>query len=291
MPPTGPTAPVYVRGSVLQADKVAAPKKIVAGESVTYTITVYNGADYDVRDVILTDTLPMGFTFEEMISSKPSGLGSPVGETTLVWEIPGTIEKNGGEFVIVFKAQTATEDEGMFSATYYNQLNARAVNIDTQETVIVPSTGPIAPVDVVGLSPVRADKDVTPKQIEAGESVTYTIILDNNATMQRTLRITDTLPVSFTLDQPISPTTVVLPLHSLNGHQQVVWDGVKVGPQSQRRLTFRVKTDSDIEIGRYENSLQVGVGPFVQPKQPGLAPVQIIETVRKIYLPLVIRKF
>ncbi len=257
--------------------KEAEPDNIQAGDLTTYTITLYNGKSDDLEQVVITDTLPVGFAFDSMVSSSPD-VGEPtVDESTLVWALPENvdIDKDGGKLEIIFRART--ESEGMFSGRYYNHVDAFAINASTQDIVAMPPTGPTAPVYVDGLPTVEIDKAVTPGQIMAGDSVTYTITLYNEADTLRTLRITDTLPTDFMLAQAISPTTVVT-TSVAGGREQLVWEGVDIGGQSWQTLTFRARTTWDISAGLlYYNAVQVGFDSFVLPEQPKLAPVQVVE--------------
>jgi uncharacterized repeat protein (TIGR01451 family) len=257
--------------------KDASPDNIQPGDVTTYTITLYNGKSDDLEQVAITDTLPVGFTFEDMVSSSPSAGDPAVDNTTLVWQLPEDIEieGDGGKLEIVFRARA--DSEGMFKGTYYNQVDAFAVNASTQDVVVMPPTGPTAPVYVDGLPTVEAGKTVAPEQILAGESVTYTITLYNEADAPRTLRITDTLPSDFMLESPISPTTVMT-ASGAGGRQQLVWDSISIGAQAWQTLTFRAGTAVDIPAGLlYYNAVQVGFDSFVLPERPKLAPVQVVE--------------
>jgi uncharacterized repeat protein (TIGR01451 family) len=192
MPPTGQTAPVFVESLPMRAEKTAAPGQIMAGESVTYTITLYSGPDYDIRDIVITDTLPVSFTFEAMVSSSPA-VGDPTGDTTLVWTFPGTIAKDGGTLRIVF---TARADETMSSGTYYNhQLEARAVNAETQETVRMPPTGPLAPVAVESLP--RVDLTIMNPRLSSTElALSETLRISMTVYNSGTLAITQDFDVA-----------------------------------------------------------------------------------------------
>ncbi len=256
--------------------KVVEPESIRAGEAVTYTIRLYNGALYDIQPVVITDTLPAGFFFDGMVS--PSTLQPTISGQQLVWTLPSKVNKNGGTFNIVFRARTLTEAQGMFTGKYYNDLVAFARRADTQEVVEVPPTGPTAPVYVEGLPTVEMVKTATPRTVTQGGAVVYDIVLHNQSPQSRVLQITDTLPVSFTVAQLISPTQALVSY--VGNQQQIAWRDVVIGGQSTLTLTFRARVDANTIPGRYSNVVQLQIGEFVLPPAQPTAHVWVIEIPR-----------
>ncbi len=256
--------------------KVVQPESILAGEAVTYTIRLYNGALYDLQPVIITDTLPLGFFFDGMIS--PSSLQPTISGQQLVWTLPVKVNKNGGVYDLVFRARTLTEAEGMFTGKYYNDVVAFARRADTQEIVQVPPTGPTAPVYVEGLPTVEMVKTATPSTVAQGRSVVYKISLHNQSPMSQVLQITDTLPISFTLAELISPSQALV---GYVGHQQqIAWRDVVINGQEWLTLTFRANVDGNLSPGRYSNVVQLQIGEFVLPPSQPTAHVWVVELPR-----------
>ncbi len=256
--------------------KVADPETILAGEAVTYTIRLYNGALYDIQPVIITDTLPAGFSFEAMIS--PLTLQPTISGQQLVWTLPTKVSKNGGVYDIVFRARTLTEAQGMFSGKYYNDVVAFARDANTQAVVEVPPTGPTAPVYVEGLPTVEMVKTATPNTVVQGRDVVYAISLHNESPVARVLQITDTLPISFTLAELISPTQAVDGY--VGNQQQIAWRDVLINGQEWLTLTFRVNVDGNLTPGRYSNIVQLQIGEFVLPPSLPTAHVWVVELPR-----------
>lgn len=254
--------------------KVAEPTSILAGEATTYTIRVYNGAIYDIQNVVVTDTLPLGFSFEEMVS--PPTLQPIIDGQQLQWTIP-SIAKNGGVATIVFRARTATEAEGMFTGKYYNDIIATAQQV-SGDPVEVPPTGPTAPVYVDGLPTVEVHKTATPQTVVQGQDVVYQITLHNEAETGRTLQITDTLPTHFTLVELIDPTQATTSY--VGDQQQIIWHDIPIGGQSWVTLTFRARADDQAPPGRYGNVVQVQIDAFALPPSQPMANVWIVELPR-----------
>ncbi|MBN2391435.1 MAG: DUF11 domain-containing protein, partial [Anaerolineae bacterium] len=253
--------------------KVVDPESILAGEATTYTIRLYNGALYDIQPVIITDTLPVGFSFDGMVS--PPDLLPTIDGQQLEWTLPTKVNKNGGIYEIVFRARAATEAEGMFTGRYYNDIIASAKRADTGDPVEVPPTGPTAPVYVDGLPTVAVDKTATPNTVIAGQDVVYNITLYNEAPTARVLQITDTLPTNFALAELIDPTAATTSY--VGDQQQIVWHDISIGGQMSRTLTFRAHVATEAPPGRYGNVVQIQIDAFVLPPSQPMANVWVVE--------------
>ncbi len=250
--------------------KEAAPEAIYAGDLVTYTITLFNGEAYKLGNIVITDTLPAGFTFDSMVS--PAGL-TPQGTTTLVWRILGTLN-SGSPYVIRFRARANTEAQGMFTGVYYNEMSAGAWNDQTKKPVLIPPTGPTAPVHVQGRPAVVVDKTASVSQILPDEDLIYTIGLYNEADEAVTLQVTDTLPLYFTLAEALTPTQAIT--SDLGNQQLVSWQNLTIAPTSRLTLTFRAHVAAEAKPGGYYNQVQVQINEFVTPVVPKLARVEVL---------------
>jgi uncharacterized repeat protein (TIGR01451 family) len=134
VPPTGNIAPVKVKGlPTLNLSKSVTPAIVPTGRSVTYTLALDNPDPSDPVTARVTDTLPGGFTFAEMISGPaPLATGSQV-----VWDL--TVPSDTIQLISFRAAVDASAPNG----TYYNQLDGSSPQIVFQ------GTGPTAPVGVV----------------------------------------------------------------------------------------------------------------------------------------------
>lgn len=231
--------------------KVVDPETVTAGESVVYTITLYNGAEYDLRNVRITDTLPAGFTYAGMVSGIPPAQTNP-----LVWITAGPLKK-GESLVLVFRATTNAQ---MPSGRYYNRVSGRAEKgVAPYDPVVVPDTGDTAPVYVHGIPTVELAKSVEPQEVRAGGTVTYTITIYNDTDAPQTVRLTDTLPLSLTWAGMIEGPAPVMT------SPVVVWDSLSVGANQTVTLRFRATVDRIARSGTHYNHLEGRTGPFVLP--------------------------
>lgn len=246
--------------------KVAGPETVVAGESVVYTITLYNGSDqYDLRNLRITDTLPAGFTYAGMVSGPPPAQTNPP-----VWITAGPLRK-GDSLVLVFRATTNAQ---MPSGRYYNRVSGYAEKaVAPYDPVVVPDTGDTAPVYVQGIPTVELAKRVEPQEVRAGGTVTYTVTVYNDTDVPQTVRLTDTLPLSITWAG-----TIEGPAPAMTS-PVVVWDSLSVGVNQTVTLRFLAAVDRLAHSGTYYNHLDGRIGSFALPPLEA-APLTILEIPR-----------
>jgi large repetitive protein len=165
VPATGDIAPVKVKGlPTLNLSKSVTPAVVIAGRSVTYTLSLHNPDPSDPVTARVTDTLPSGFTFAEMISGPaPLVTGSQV-----VWalDVPSDTTQ-----VISFRAviSSSTPD-----GIYYNQLDG------SSSQIVFPGTGATAPVLVQQpIYDVQVAKSDAAYTATIGSETVYTIRYTN----------------------------------------------------------------------------------------------------------------
>jgi len=232
--------------------KVAEPTTVMTGQTVVYTITLYNASGAPIRNIRITDTLPAGFTYQATIAGTPPVLTSPV----VIWAIAGPVN-NGERIVLAFRARVGND---LASGRYFNRVSGYAEKaVSPYDPVLVPDTGDTAPVYVQGIPTVQRTKTVEPNEVRAGGEVTYTIVLYNESDSPQTLRLTDTLPVSVTwaglLEGPAPVMTSPV----------VVWDNISVGVNQTVTLRFRAAVDRLARSGTFYNRLDARAGTLVLP--------------------------
>jgi uncharacterized repeat protein (TIGR01451 family) len=98
------TASVIIPGAVLSLDKDVSPSTVSIGKLVTYDVTISNTSDHESALAVVSDTLPSGFTFEEMDPSSDISQ-DPVGSTgTIVWTGPFTVPQSG-EIHLIYRVR------------------------------------------------------------------------------------------------------------------------------------------------------------------------------------------
>jgi uncharacterized repeat protein (TIGR01451 family) len=246
--------------------KDVSPEEVKAGEVVTYTINLFNGTnDKILSNILLTETLPGGFTFLETVEGPPE---IAVQGQQVKWLVADPLEKND-RLQIVFRARTGEE---LVSGDYYNpHVSVYAEDQDTGELVDISDIANAAPVYVAGIPTVMVRKTAHPSRITAGERVTYTLSLFNEMDTAQTIALTDTLPHYFTYDAHVAGATP----NVLSGHPtRLVWPSLHIEPQETITMAFRVHSERMTPSGKHYNRLETLVGGFYF-DHPNLAPVSV----------------
>ena len=251
--------------------KVVAPKEARIGETVLYTITVYNGSSDKLYNFRITDTLPSGLSYDGMTAGpSPTWITPTADGEMLVWEI-GSLLNPQYELNLAFRAAIADD---LYSGLYYNNLTGEAVNYDTGDRVILPPAEHTAPLRIHGKPSGEIEKTVSPASAMAGEVVTYTISLHSMADLSYTVQLTDTLPPSLTFESAVSsPAPTVL--QGADGRQRLVWSVDEIAPDERRDFIFRARIDRLAGGGTYCNDVAFQMGEYPQPTQTGLACLEV----------------
>ncbi len=240
--------------------KAANPDHIAAGDTTTYTIMFNNGSEDKLESIIITDTLPDGFTYTHMI--EPSALVPTINGQQLVWELQGEL-KTGQTYQLIYGVTTSNK---LYSGLYLSSLEAAAQNAVTNELVEVPSTDEAGPVTVQGEPQVLADKTAKPSTVGADEIVTYTLTLFNETTMPQQIILTDTLPMSFSFVAPVGGTA--MPQVVSGEREEVVWTNLgTIQPNQKLTLVFQARSSYLVKTGIYCNDVQVKMGDKLLPKR------------------------
>jgi uncharacterized repeat protein (TIGR01451 family) len=256
-------APVTVLPGVGLLKEVDRPSAI-AGESVVYTITLVNISSGAINNVRITDTLPTGFVFQQVVAGD---VPAPASTNPLVFtlsNVPNSAPNN--RKTIVFRVTIPLTQP---SGTYYNNVSATA-----NEISIAP-TGPIAPVIVSGVPALSMSKSVVPATVIAGREVTYTIHLENTDDNEAVVnaRITDTLPANFSYVAMVSgpnPTLVA---------GKPVWTNINVSPGGSLDLVFRALVSPSAADGLYFNRVDGSSGSIVFNGTGDTAQVNVVSPV------------
>jgi uncharacterized repeat protein (TIGR01451 family) len=233
-------APVTVVPGV-GLDKVVSPGPVANGDSVVYTITVVNLSGANIDNVVVSDTLPSGFSYEATVSGSPPTTTSP-----LVWPL-GTVQ-NGDNHKVVFSFRARvwiSEPSGI----YYNRVNA------TSPSINIPATDDIAPVQVnstIGPHPdLILSKSDGRGAVTIGDIVTYTVFYTNSGDAPASgIVLTESPPgnISFVGGSAwalIAGNRFTLTVPDLSMNQSA-------------SVTFSVQIMGAAPDGRYTNTVQIG---------------------------------
>jgi uncharacterized repeat protein (TIGR01451 family) len=191
-----------------------------------YTITVNNTSAYTdtARNLVITDTLPAGVTFQSA-SSSCDGSAAP----SVRCELSSLAPNASATFTIAVEAPDVTYPD---VATLSNVVTVNAFEFDPDETNnTYTETITVIPAADLWVS----EKLATPAEVEAGEVFTYSITVGNTGPSLATdVRVTDVLPsqvrfVATGLDSNCSAsstaagaTVTCLPGNILSGNEKIV---------------------------------------------------------------------
>ena len=152
------------------------------GDIVTYTITVTNKGEAVVTNLVVTDALPSGLTYNTV--SPSDGIW-----TAPNWNI-GTLQPNEQETIII-KAMVGLDQGGQTIintiSNSQDQIDSNITQDDFTATITVTSAD---------LAVVKTVSNATPNE---GDTITYTIVLTNNGPSTATgVSLIDNLPVGVT---------------------------------------------------------------------------------------------
>ncbi len=184
--PTGTDATLTVTASAdLSITKSDNPDPVLPGDTLTYTVTVNNAGPSDATDVVVTDTLPAGVTFDSTSGCAEDPAGVPTCSL-------GTIAAgDSASYTVTVTVDAATSGVITNSVSVTSNTpdpNARN-NTDTEDTTVTPS-------GTADLSIVKSDN---PDPVLPGDTLTYTVTVSNAGQADAAdVVVTDTLPAGVT---------------------------------------------------------------------------------------------
>lgn len=125
--------------------KWVTPSTVAPGGTVNYSINLTNTGSTDAIGVVITDTLPPGFSYQSGSTSGATTSNPSINGQILTWSGPFTVAANGGTLALVFKATAASLTDTL--EIFYNNVFATSTNAP------IPSTGDTAPVTVAAAPP------------------------------------------------------------------------------------------------------------------------------------------
>ncbi|TCC27359.1 DUF11 domain-containing protein [Kribbella speibonae] len=180
------TGTVTVTPGAAKADLVVAKetltKPVVAGEPITYRITVHNDGPSDSQKVVLTDAVPSALTGVAADSSA----GSCTVDSAQVQCALGTLTAGSTATVTV---------TGTVSAKAIGQLtNSATASSSTPDPDASNNTGRTTD-DLIARADLAITKTAQPVPVHAGRPVTYTLTVTNNGpSAAQSVKVTDPVP-------------------------------------------------------------------------------------------------
>lgn len=212
-----------VVGPFINVSKTTQPYASI-GDVLTYTIPVTNSSDQPMTNVSLIDTLPNGVTYDPntLVIDGVTTPGQAPPNITLTNLAPGQTT------TVVFKVVVTTLPNP-------NPMNNQAIAQATSQGSTV-SSQPTSAITTVNYAPLDITKSVDSSQVIGGETLTYTIVVDNPGnTTANNVVLFDSIPASTTYVNG-----------SLTGAVGAPSTGIvlgSVGPGQVNTITFQVTVD------------------------------------------------
>ncbi|MEL4319681.1 hypothetical protein WJX64_11765 [Leifsonia sp. YIM 134122] len=167
------------------------PATVVAGRTLTYSITAANNGLSDAVDVVVTDVLPAGVVATSVASTRGTcTLGATV-ECAIPSLPAGLLGAPGATAVITIQA-TVDGDTAIGTATNTASVSSATADADPSNNSASADT------EVTGDADLVVTKTATPNPAVAGSSITYTITVANSGpSTSRGVVLDDLLPPEF----------------------------------------------------------------------------------------------
>ncbi len=252
--------------------KSFAPDTILVGEISTLTFTIDNTASaFTASALDFSDTLPAGM----VVADPPNESSTCTGGTLTAGAGTNSVTYSGGTVDTGASCVLQVDVVGIADGTHTNttgDLTSSSGNSGpASDTLIV---DPVADLAIA--------KSALPDPVDAGETLTYTLVVTNNGPSEATgIVVSDTLPAAFT------------PLGNTCGASgaPLVWN---VGSLSLDDYGICIITGTvDAEFGGLLTNTATVASDAFDP-QPGTNTAQVSVTVERftfVYLPLVLRNY
>jgi uncharacterized repeat protein (TIGR01451 family) len=167
----------YQPSADLSVDQTESADPATVGDQITYTATVHNAGPDSAAASTLTDTLPAGTSFV----SAPAGCNHVSGVVTC--DLGAAASGASPSVAIVVHADSPGSPSNDLSVATTTTESDSTNNTDSETTTIDP---------LADLSITQTD---SPDPVTVGDSITYTLTVDNNGPEGASLvTVTDTLP-------------------------------------------------------------------------------------------------
>ncbi|MCX7423126.1 MAG: hypothetical protein NT013_26815 [Planctomycetia bacterium] len=231
----------FVPTADLKVTKTDDADPVIAGQTLTYTLTIKNLSGAIANNVTATDPLPAGVTFQSVSSTQ----GTVTHSNGLVTANLGTLAEGAVATVtIVVKVNESTSG----TVTNNASVTGRELDLDSSNNTSKKSTLVITRAD---LEIVKTD-DIDP--IPAGDVLTYTLAVTNHGPSNATgVTVTDSLPANVTF---LSASTTQGTVNVANGLLTANLNGLAVN--NSGTITVRVRVSPSLTTSLSNTATVIG---------------------------------
>ncbi|MCH7396490.1 gliding motility-associated C-terminal domain-containing protein [Belliella sp. DSM 107340] len=226
----------------LTITKTASSPTVIAGENISYTITVSNNGPSDALEVMVSDMLPAGTAF---VSADNGGVND---SGTVNWNL-GTLSAGASvELNLVLSTETSLEAGTTIS-------NIAIVDSPTDEDG--PKESDPEDVEVETAADLTITKTASSPTVIAGENISYTITVSNNGP-------SDALDVMVSDMLPAGTAFVSADNGGVNDSGTVNWNLGTLSAGASVELNLVLSTDENLDLNYVIRNIAVVTSPSIE---------------------------
>jgi large repetitive protein len=251
---------------VLDAD---GSSSVTAGDTVQFTITVFNAGPSSATGITVQDVVPAGYTNIQNITG-----GGLLSGNTITWSglsLPATPGLNSLTLTFTATVTGTRSYTNPVQITAADQIDPNPANNQTSVTPVVQLVSDLSLAKSVVL---LTDADAS-GNISAGDTVRFSVVLSNAGPDEVTgASVVDNVPAGYTNLTVVSGGGVYNPLNDT-----ITWTGLNVAAGSSTTLIYDAVILGGLDVADYLNYAQVTSSPNFDPDSTpgngnGVTPVE-----------------